>query len=172
MPICDTALRFAQKDLYAPRWSAAIIEEAQRNLIQSGKDPATIQKRFQVIREIFPECEVDGYEAIIELMHCDDKDRHVLAAAVWGNVDQIVTFNLRDFPVEAVAPYRIDIVSPDDFLLNVLDMFPKIAVEVIQEQAAELKRPPLSVDDVLAALSKCGATEFAQAVDNIIRANA
>ena len=54
-----------------------------------------------------------------------EKDRHVLAAAVRGNVDQIVTFNLRHFPEEAVTPYGIEVVSPDDFPLNVLDMFPK-----------------------------------------------
>lgn len=173
MPICDTALRLAERDLYAPRWTEAIIEEAQRNLIGSGKyDPARIQKRFQVIGDIFPECAVDGYEPLTDMMRCDEKDRHVLAAAVWGSVDQIVTFNLKDFPPEATSPHGIEVVSPDDFLLNVLDMFPKIVVEVINEQAADLKKPPMSVDEVIAALSKCGAPEFAQAIDNIIRANA
>jgi len=95
----------------------------------------------------------------------------VLAAAVWGNVDQIVTFNQKDFPEGAVTPYGIEVVSPDDFLLNVLDMFPRTAAEVIKEQAADLRKPPMSVDEVIAALSKCGVPEFAQTVDNIIRAS-
>jgi hypothetical protein len=172
MPICDTALRFAQRDLYAPRWSDAIIEEAQRNLIDSGKwNPERIRRRFQLIREVFADSEVAGYESLVDLMRCHPKDRHVLAAAVWGNVDQIVTFNQKDFPEGAVTPYGIEVVSPDDFLLNVLDMFPRTAVEVIKEQAADLRKPPMSVDEVIAALSKCGVPEFAQTVDNIIRAS-
>jgi hypothetical protein len=52
----------------------------------------------------------------------------------------------------------------------VLDMFPQATVEVIQEQAAALRRPQLTVEDVLKALSRCGATHFAQEVQNIIAA--
>jgi hypothetical protein len=75
MPVCDTALRFAQRDLYAARWSEAIIEEAQRSLMASGKwDPEKISKRFRVIREVFADGEIVGYGSIVDMMQCHDKD--------------------------------------------------------------------------------------------------
>ena len=80
----------------------------------------SVRRRFQLIREVFADSEVAGYESLVDLMRCHPKDRHVLAAAVWGNVDQIVTFNQKDFPEGAVTPYGIEVVSPDDFLLNIL----------------------------------------------------
>jgi hypothetical protein len=49
-------------------------------------------------------------------------------------------------------------------------MFPGLAVDVVKDQAADLRRPPLNVDQVLTALSKCGVPGFAQTIDNIMRA--
>lgn len=52
---------------------------------------------------------VTGFEAIEPtLAPTDDGDRHVLAAAILCRADVIVTFNLDDFPDDALAPYRIE----------------------------------------------------------------
>jgi len=40
----------------------------------------------------------------------------VLAAAIKGQVGRILTFNLGDFKKEALAPWGIVAVHPDDFL--------------------------------------------------------
>jgi hypothetical protein len=46
------------------------------------------------------------------------------AAAVRGNAEVIVTFNVRDFPEPALKPYDILAVHPNDFLLDQLDLYP------------------------------------------------
>ncbi len=61
---------------------------------------------------------IDGFDDLIEQVRCDPKDRHVLAAAVRGGADTIVTCNLKDFPDEAGAPYGIGICHPDSFLVQ------------------------------------------------------
>lgn len=160
----------AQRDLYAVRWSRQILEEAERNLIASGYDPERIRRRFEMIRTHFADGEVLGYEDLIDMMKCDTKDRHVLAAAVRSSANQIVTMNLRDFPEHALEPYSIEAVSPDTFFLNALDLAPKATTEVIREQIRALKRPPLSTATVLAALAKCGAPQFAQQMETILAA--
>lgn len=48
----------------------------------------------------------------------DEKDRHVLAAAVAADSDLIVTFDLDDFPAQACEPLRVEATHPDDFLLD------------------------------------------------------
>jgi hypothetical protein len=49
-------------------------------------------------------------------------DRHVLAAAVAGHADCIVTSNPRDFPSDVVNAYGIEAVDPDRFIINQWDL--------------------------------------------------
>lgn len=83
----------------------------------------------------------------------DPKDRHVLAAAVRGRADVIVTANLVDFPTKALAPHGITAVSPDDFLLNHLDRHPRETMSCLAEQFAALRKPPVTPEAFLAAFS-------------------
>jgi hypothetical protein len=170
MPLCDTFLRLAQRGLYAPRWSAEILEEARRNLVADGRCTQEVaERRFRLIREHFAEAEVEGYEHLCAGLKCNPKDRHVLAAAIRGRVDQIVTQNVKHFPEDAVAPYFIEVRTPDDFLLNVLDLYPRQTAEVIRRQAEALRKPPLQVEDGLRQLARF-APKFAQQVETVIRA--
>jgi hypothetical protein len=59
------------------------------------------------------DCLVTGYEPLIEgLTLPDPNDRHVLAAAILAGADVIVTFNLRDFPPEALARFGVEARRP------------------------------------------------------------
>lgn len=62
---------------------------------------------------------VTGYEPLIEAITLPDPDdRHVLAAAVKAHAEVLVTFNGKDFPAEALAPWGVEAKHPDDFLLD------------------------------------------------------
>jgi hypothetical protein len=50
------------------------------------------------------------------------KDRHVLAAAIRGRADVIVTSNIKDFTSEACEPYDVDVQTPDEFLSHQWEM--------------------------------------------------
>ena len=81
--LCDTLLTQADAGTFRPLWSADILEELGRNLAAVAQlSPAQIEHRLGRMRRAFPDAEVAGYEALIEGMTNDPKDRHVLAAAV------------------------------------------------------------------------------------------
>ena len=94
----DSLLRLAEAGLYVPRWSAGIREELSRNLLELGINEGSVKRLLEVMAAAFPEADVTGYERLIESMTCDEKDRHVLAAALRANASALVTFNVRDFP--------------------------------------------------------------------------
>ena len=72
-----------------------------------------------------PDCLVTGYEELVPgLTLPDPDDRHVLAAAIRGGAECIVTFNLKDFPKSSLDPYRIEAIHPDDFVSRLLEASP------------------------------------------------
>jgi hypothetical protein len=114
------------------------------------------------MRSAFEDAEIIGFEPMIELQtQCSDmNDRHVLAAAIVGEVDQLVTSNVRHFPA-VIEPHSIEVVTPDEFLLYALDDCPRATTRALRNQVANLSRPHLSASQVLASLAKCGASGFA-----------
>ncbi|WP_419994379.1 hypothetical protein [Streptomyces boninensis] len=95
-------------------------------------------------------------------MTCDQKDKHVLAAAVRGQADALVTFNLRDFPAASAAPHDLAVQHPDTFLLDLLDLAPGAVVGSLRSQADRYKREPRTVSGLLAVLERTGARGFAE----------
>ncbi len=149
----DTLLRAAAKGLYRLHWSRDILEEVRRNLVGHGMTDETGARRLLGVMEAsFPESLVQGYKPLVPVMTNHPKDRHVLAAAVVAGAQVIVTTNLRHFGDEALAPYGLEAQSPDTFLTHLYDLNPGQMVEIIRQQAAALRNPPRTTDDVLANL--------------------
>ncbi len=115
--------------------------------------PDRAARRILLMREAFEEALVEGYEPLVLHMTNNEKDRHVLAAAVVSGSPVIVTANLKDFPTESMREYSIEAQSPDTFLTNLVVFSPDIMAQVIREQAAALQNPKRSVQDVLQGLS-------------------
>jgi hypothetical protein len=82
---------------------------------------------------------------------CDPKDRHVLAAAVRADAAAIVTVNIRDFPAPSVESFEIEIIDPDTFLLDQLDLAPAVVTDELSRQAAANRRQPKTLPSLLDA---------------------
>ena len=156
----DTLLRAAAEGCFQVYWSEQILEEATRNLVAAEVMTARQAERLRAVMEqAFPEAMVRGYERLIGAMRNDEKDRHVAAAAVKAKADVIVTSNVRDF---RQLPEGTEAQRPDEFLCGLLDASPEPIIRVLQEQAADLRRPPMTVEDVLARLQRVAPRFVAQ----------
>ncbi|WP_210415863.1 PIN domain-containing protein [Humibacter ginsenosidimutans] len=120
----DVVLRMCARGLFRPLWSPGVLEELRRSLIKHGAAPDSVARRIEAMTASFPDALVTGYEPLLAEMTCDSKDRHVLAAAVHAKAEVLVTFNVRDFPPESIASHDLEIVHPDNFLLDQLDLYP------------------------------------------------
>ncbi len=156
----DTLLRAHRAGMFRAQWTPDILVEVERNLIphlakRGHKKPeAQAQRLMTALRTLFPEAMVVGYEGLIPSMENDEKDRHVLAAAVKGGAEVIVTYNLKDFPAPALDPYGIEVQGPDEFLANLFDLYPDGMCALLHEQAVQLQNPPLAFMAVLDELEE------------------
>jgi len=133
----DTLLRLAEPPhLYLPRWSNDIILETVRTLETNlGVTPAQTAHLVRELELHFGDAWIEGYEPLIAAMTNHPKDRHVLAAAVRAGAQTVVTFNLKDFPDTALAPWNVAAQSPDDFLIHQYHLDPEVVVTKLREQA-------------------------------------
>lgn len=161
--LTDTLLRIAEQGAFRPQWSTGVLSELQTVLErEAGLAPERASRRISQMRAAFPTAEVTDYESLVDAMTCDSKDRHVLAAAVAGGSEVLVTFNLKDFPDDALTPHDIAVLSPDSFLLDQLDLYPAKVGRALLKQTNESSRPPLTMGQLLGRLSRAGAPAFAE----------
>ena len=161
----DTLLRIAEEEAFRPLWSADVLAELKSVLEREAHiDPAKASRLTAQLQQAFPTAEVVDYKALIDAMTCHPKDRHVLAAAVAGGAQVVVTFNLKDFPATAVEPHDLEVVHPDSFLLDQLDLYPGRVGRALVSQLTAAKRPPLTMGQLLGRLARAGVAAFADEV--------
>ncbi|MDQ6692964.1 MAG: PIN domain-containing protein [Chloroflexota bacterium] len=169
-PLRDLLLRSADIGLFRPHWTDDILEEVRRNLVSTGRSTEVqAQRLIQTLQSYFPEALVTGHERLTPTMSNHPKDRHVLAAALISRSQVIVTHNLRDFSEEVLVPLKIRAQSPDGFLLYLYDLAPDVVVQIIIDQASDLRRPPQNMERVLTALEP-HAPHFANLISSRVAA--
>lgn len=156
----DTLLRLAELGAYRILWSEGVLLELERNLAERVGHVAAA-RRVSAMRTAFPDAAVTDYEDLASVMTCDDKDRHVLAAAVRGQAEVLVTFNVKDFPQPSLAPHEMTAVHPDDFLLDQLDLHPARVRAALLGQVHDATRPPLTMSRLLTILGESDVPRFA-----------
>ncbi len=140
--VADLLLRLAERPRqYLPIWSAEILNEVHRTQREQLDWPEHLADSFRdELRAHFPEARTSGFEHLIEHLKNDPKDRHVLAAAIQARAELILTFNLKDFPEEALSPWGIDARHPQEYLLTLYEMDPLQIVSRISAIATERER--------------------------------
>jgi len=66
-----------------------------------------------------------------------------------------------DFPADTLMRYGMHARHPDDFLLDLIGVDEKACMDVVQEDIAHYKQPPLTVEDYLVSLEKAGVLNTA-----------
>ena len=140
-PLRDLLLQLAVMDLFRAKWTADIHREWIEALLRNEphRDRAALERTRDLMDAATRDCLVAGYEPLIAALTLPDpNDRHVLAAAIVGRCDVIVTRNLKHFPAGALAPFGIETQHPDEFLYNHLAWAPGVFCEAVRRVRARL----------------------------------
>lgn len=158
-PLRDLLVQLALCDLFRARWTEQIHEEWINAILRERNDLQ--RKDLLRTKELMDlnvrDCLVTGYEPLIDTLDLPDKDdRHVLAAAISGRADVIVTFNLKDFPNDKLVKHNIEAQHPDEFIAHLIDLEPTVVLGAAKTIRARLKAPEKSAEEYLEALARQG----------------
>ncbi len=138
-------------------WSSNLMKK--RDSSYEKRIKATIRR----MDAVFPNASIANFEGLESKLELPDtNDRHVLAAAICSKAEYIVTFNLKDFPVDYLKDFSIKPIHPDDFASQLISQIEKAAKSIFSEQIKRLRKPPLLRVEVLQNLKNLGLEKTAK----------
>jgi predicted nucleic acid-binding protein len=149
----DLAIELARTGLLRAKWTARIHTEWINATIRNRPelDRARLERASQLMDAAVLDCLVTGFEPLEAGLTSlpDPDDRHVLAAAIHCGAQEIVTFNLRDFPEAALHPYGIKAIHPDTFVEHLLDLNSEAVCEAVRRIRRRLANPPRTAQEMI-----------------------
>ncbi len=165
----DLLFWFAHYELYTPKWSKHIFDEWKEVMVRKGLNHEVAANRIATVNSAFPEALVKNYEFLIPTLNLpDQKDRHVLAAAIKSRSNCIVTNNLKDFPKEIVDNFEIEVIAADEFLVDLIDLNHDQAIAAFKEMVFTRKNPKMEEIEIINQLKKCGLKKTADVLLGLI----
>lgn len=153
--IRDLLFWFAHYDLYTQKWSPHIFDEWKDVMKRKGISEKEINKRISTVNEAFPDAMVKNYEPLVRMLDLpDEKDKHVLAAAIKTNANLIVTNNLKDFPSDYLASFSLSSKSADNFLTDIIDLNHETSIKAFKDLVLQKKNPPYDKYEILDILRR------------------
>ena len=132
---------------FTPLWSDRILEEwarATRRLPEGAE--ATARAEIARLARVWPEaCVSPDPDLEARLSLPDANDLHVLAAAITGGADVLMTVNRSDFPTRTLARHGLILREPDGFLCELLSdgiALAAVADAARQRSAGRSGEPP------------------------------
>ena len=168
MLVRDVLLTLAAHEFFSPKWSPRIRDEWTRNLIarMSKRDDEVIartkvERIAAAVEAAFPDALVTAELPESPILDpVDAKDRHVVVTAMVAQADAIVTFNLADFAASHLSEkLQIEVIHPDDFVMDLVDLNEKRAVAAFRELRARKKNPPMDSAELIRRLRDGGLVQ-------------
>lgn len=157
-------LRVARAGLYQPLWSERILEEWARASIKMGSE-AEVRAEAQAMRLAFPAAMVAPRPGLESRLHLpDENDIHVLASAIAGGADAIITFNAQDFPRHILAAEGLERRDPDGFLWELWSHHPQIIGDILADLRADAEQRAAAPVPLKSLLRRVRLNRLAKAV--------
>jgi predicted nucleic acid-binding protein len=172
--LADLLLSTAEAGFFDLCTSDDLVEETERVLVEYKGLPQEKAATFaSQVRELAEQhVPRSRYMSLAgRLTGPDPVDLLHLAAAIEAGADYVVTNNTRDFinavvPAETASP---TIVTPDELIMIFIDDGLDIdLVSTVQRMADRRRRPPMTIDEVIALIERDGLTRTSDALRRVV----
>jgi hypothetical protein len=185
--LSDMLFDLALQNCFQPLWTADIEAEFLKNwtLVTQKRsqdapvDPDGAQHRLECCRAVTDQYEVFGYERkeIVAKVpdNTDANDWHVNAAALsfQSSLEDgkasiyVVSANTRHLAVKQMAAQGITVIKPGPFIDMLYEKSPYKVLRAMKQVIKDLKDPPYTVEQLIAALKLHGAKQTAAAFETL-----
>ena len=163
----EITLGVAEEGVFQPLWSARILEEWHRAAARHGVlDGDIARAEIARLSDRFPNAVVEvraGTEARLSLP--DKDDIHVLAAAIDGCADELLTLNTKDFPLRTLMDNGVQRRHPDEFLLEAFHADQTAVTRVVTTVADQARAHGIEVSSLRHLLKRARLPRLGKALD-------
>ena len=123
-------------------WSEKILREWSTSAKKVGNlGQLQADSEISILRANWPNSVISFSSELEESLYLPDlNDRHVLAAAIAGKCDAIITLNKKDFPRQILDQYGLLRLDPDHIILEYLKDDASIIIEIAEDLLSEANR--------------------------------
>lgn len=169
----DILIELALAGIIQLRWSRTILDELAVALVRTRPEYTTAKaaRLVAVMIEALPDAMTAPPEQtsdVFELL--DSGDVHVVAAAWHGECEAILTFNLKDFPSDALAKLDQPLAAkhPDAFLVELLTTNAAAVLATIENVRQNLTNPPMAPGVYADALARAALPQTAELLRHLL----
>lgn len=172
--IMDVLLTLAEDFLFTWVWTDELLDEWTEVIVREGKrSTGSAASVAAAVRTHFGRYRIDPAlyrDKITDDLSPDPDDRVHAAAAIHGDVDVLLTRNLKHLRTEPVLAADITVITSDEFLCALLTTHRHGVVESFTRAASAKKNPPTTPYELAGKIAAAGAPLFAQRVRRYLAA--
>lgn len=166
--IMDLLLTLVEQFVFTWVWTDELLDEWERVIVETNhRTPESAKSVTDAVRAHFGSgfIERDTYvDDITDDLSPDPGDRTHVAACLGGRATVLLTRNLKDFAAPALAANDVQVLTADDYLVDLLRRRPRAVLDGVRHTAAARKNPPTSTADLVDRIEHAGAPRFAVAL--------
>ncbi|ACZ29841.1 conserved hypothetical protein [Xylanimonas cellulosilytica DSM 15894] len=163
--IMDVLLTLSEDLLFTWVWTDDVLDEWEHVIVREGqRSPQSARSVTDAVRAHFGRHRIDAalYDGKITAdLSPDPGDRNHAAACVYGDVDVLVTRNVKHYRSLRLKDAGVEVVTADAFLCALLARHTHDVVESVVTAAARRRNPPTTLAAFLSRLERAGAAQFA-----------
>lgn len=164
--IMDVLLTLSEDLLFTWVWTDEVLDEWEEVIMREGqRTPESAASVSAAVRQHFGRYRIDPAlyrDKVADDLSADPDDRVHAAAVIHGDVDVLLTRNLKHLRTKPVLAAGVKVITSDEFLVDLLKRHRQGVIESFTRAAGSKKNPPVTAHELADKIATAGAPKFAE----------
>ena len=162
--IMDVLLTLSEDLLFTWVWTDEVLDEWEEVIVREGqRTPESAASVSAAVRQHFGRYRIDPIlyrDKITDDLPPDPDDRAHAAAVIYGDVDVLLTRNVKDLRTKPVLTAGVKVMTSDEFLVDLFKRHRQGVIESFTRAAANKRNPPVTAYELADKIATAGAPQF------------